>query len=198
MERDIIIDPSRRATCPVNNYVNDIQAYLTANITMVLSSEPDSTGSLEKLFMLQNGRLNPRINTVGPKSTRSFQKRLENIATALTNYGLETTNETVRGRAYVEETYVKVRWWWILLPALLQLSTLILFITTVVYSHRKGIPIWKSSILAIIYHGVEDLDEKKDLAAERLSGMDAVARMDKVQFLRSADGIHHLYGRSRG
>lgn len=61
-----------------------------------------------------------------------------------------------------------------------------------------GVPIWKSSILAIIYHAAEDLDEKKDVAAERLSGMDAVAQMDKVQFSRSADGIHHLYGRSHG
>jgi hypothetical protein len=91
---------------------------------------------------------------------------------------------------------VQVRWRWIVLPVLLQLSTLILFIMTVVYSHLNGVSIWKSSILAIIYHAVEDLDEKKDVAAERLSGMDAVAQMDKVQFSQSADGIHHLYGRS--
>jgi hypothetical protein len=102
----------------------------------------------------------------------------------------------VPGRAFAEESYVQVRWRWIVLPVLLQLSTLILFIMTVVYSHLNGVPIWKSSILAIIYHAVEDLDEKKDVAAERLSGMDAVAQMDKVQFSQSADGIHHLYGRS--
>ena len=93
---------------------------------------------------------------------------------------------------------MKVRWWYILLPTLLQLSTLILFITTVVYSHHNSILIWKPSILAIIYHGVEGLDGKKYLAAERLSGMNTIARVDKVQFSRSADGIHHLYGRPHG
>jgi hypothetical protein len=60
------------------------------------------------------------------------------------------------------------------------------------------VPIWKSSILAIVYHAVEDLGEKKDVAAERLSGMDAIAQVDKVQFSRSVEGIHHLYGRSHG
>ena len=104
----------------------------------------------------------------------------------------------MRGRAYADESYVQVQWWWIVLPALLQLSTLVLFITTAIHSHRNRVAIWKSSILAIIYHGVEDLDEKKDLAAERLSGMDAIAREDKLQFSQSADGIHHLYGRSHG
>jgi hypothetical protein len=185
------MDRSRRAFCPVLRYHVDIGEYLVGKAKTMLV-RPSGGGVYGSW-----GKESSSSNTVGKKSTRSLQERLENIATALTNYGLEKTNETVRGRAYAEETYVKVRWWWILLPTLLQLSTLILFITTVVYSHRSGVPIWKSSILAIIYHGVEDFEEKKDIAAERLSGMDAVARRDKVQFSRSADGIHHLYGRSR-
>jgi hypothetical protein len=185
---DTYVDRSRRAFCPVDDFASDIAEYLVGNATVVLFSGEDGVYVSDEEF---HGS-----KIVGNRTARGIEKRLENIATALTNYGLEKTNETVRGRAYAEETYVKVRWWWILLPTLLQLSTLILFITTVVYSHRNGVPIWKSSVLAIVYHGVEDLDGRKDLGAERLSGMDAVARRDKVQFSRSADGIHHLYGRS--
>jgi hypothetical protein len=184
-------DGSNRAFCFAERHASQIFTYLVGDLKKTAYSVRPRNGSHSSQPVRP-----ATINTVGDKSARSLQERLENIATALTNYGLETTDTKIRGRAYAEETHVKVRWWWILLPALLQLSTLILFTTTVVYSHLNGIPIWKSSILAIIYHGVEDLDEKKDLTAERLSGMNAVARMDEVQFSRSADGIHHLYGRS--
>jgi hypothetical protein len=160
----------------------EILTYADTDVVFVSKKSPES----------QQYHRRRTINTQPPGT----EERLENIAIALENYGLEKADTKVLGRAYAEESYVQVRWWWILLPTLLQLSTLVLFIITVVYSHLNGVPIWKSSILAIIYHAVEDLDEKKDVAAERLSGMDAVAQMDKVQFSRSADGIHHLYGRS--
>jgi hypothetical protein len=202
------MDRNTRSFCPVDGY-SSIADYVTTNASFDVYRyvDKDNMGFFrghDNLFTGQGqqnpfrGQNPPSINIVGDKSTRSFEKRLENVATALTNYGLETTNETVRGRAYAEESYVEVRWQWIVLPVLLQLSTLVLFITTVAYSHCNSVPIWKSSILAIIYHGVEDLDEKKDLVAERLSGMNAVARVDKVQFSRNADGIHRLYGRSHG
>jgi hypothetical protein len=185
------MDRSMRAFCPVTGYGDAVRSYLAGKST----TEMLNYANTDAVFVSTMAP-NRSSATVGERSTRSLQERLENMATALTNYGFEKTNETVRGRAYAEESYVEVRWWWILLPTLLQLSTLVLFLTTVVYSHLNDVPIWKSSILAIIYHGVEDLDEKKDVAAERLSGMNAVARMDKVQFSQSADGFHHLYGKS--
>jgi hypothetical protein len=190
------MDRNTGSFCPVHTYAAAITKYFTTNASLDVSKNL-WWHDTESLFV-QYGQTPPSINIVGDNSTRSFEKRLESVATALTNYGLETTNETAPGRAYAEESYVQVRWRWIILPALLQLSTLVLFVMTAIYSHLNGVPIWKSSILAIIYHAVEDLDEKKDVAAERLSGMDAVAQMDKVQFSRSADGIHHLYGRSHG
>jgi hypothetical protein len=186
------VDGNTQAFCFAQKLFSPIIDYLVADFTTTAYYVIPRNG----LSTSGAGDRSARTNTVGSRSTRSLQERLENIATALTNYGLEKTNETVRGRAYAEESYVEVQWWWILLPALLQLSTLILFITTAIYSHLNRFPIWKSSILAIIYHGVEDLDEKKDLVAERLSGMNTIAREDEVQFSRSADGIHHLHGRS--
>jgi hypothetical protein len=201
--QETFMDRNTGAFCPVDKYGNAITEYFTANASLDVSKnmwndDPRAVMQFADTVSLFVGHSQnpPSLNIVGDKSIRSFDKRLENVATALTNYGLETTTDSVPGRAFAEESYVQVRWRWIVLPVLLQLSTLILFIMTVVYSHLNGVPIWKSSILAIIYHAVEDLDEKKDVAAERLSGMDAVAQMDKVQFSQSADGIHHLYGRS--
>jgi hypothetical protein len=201
--QETFMDRNTGTFCPVDKYANAITEYFTANASLdvfknMWNDDPRAEFQMDDTVSLFVGHAQnpPSINIVGDKSIRSFEKRLENVATALTNYGLEMTTDTVPGRAFAEETYVEVRWRWIILPVLLQLSTLVLFITTVVYSHLNGVPIWKSSILAIIYHGVEDLDEKKDLAAERLSGMNKIAREDKVQFSRSADGIHHLYGRS--
>ena len=203
--QETFMDRNTGTFCPVGKYSNAITEYFTANASLdvyknMFNDDPDAQIQMADTVSLFVGHAQnpPSINIVGNKSIRSFDKRLENVATALTNYGLEMTTETAPGRAYAEKSYVQVRWQWIILPVLLQLSTLVLFILTVLYSQLNGVPIWKSSILAIIYHAAEDLDEKKDVAAERLSGMDAVAQMDKVQFSRSADGIHHLYGRSHG
>jgi hypothetical protein len=201
-EREITswIDRNTSSFCSVDMYPDKMWDYFVTSATLEVFEEIVTSDSpkYRPLWTDQSARTLPDINIIGDKSTRSLEERLQNVAISLTNYGLETTNETARGRAYAEESYVEVRWWWILLPTLLQLSTLILFITTVVYSHHNSIPIWKSSILAIIYHGVEGLDGKKYQAAERLSGMNTIARVDKMRFSRSADGIHHLYGRSHG
>jgi hypothetical protein len=160
---DTLIDRNTGSFCPVDKYAAAITDYFITSASLDVYRHPWDYDT-ESLYVGQ-GQNPPSINIVGENSIRSFEKRLENVATALTNYGLERTNETAPGHAYAEESYIVVRWRWIIVSALLQLSTLVLFIMTAVYSHLNGVPIWKSSILAIIYHAVEDLGEKKDVAA---------------------------------
>lgn len=122
-------------------------------------------------------------------------KRLENVAIVLTNYGLETSNETVSGYANSMETYVRVRWQWMILPVVLELSSCVLLISTIFHSRRKKIPTWKSSILAIIYHEVEGLYERRTHATERSSGMEVSAKAADMELFTNEDGVNSTSGR---
>lgn len=96
------------------------------------------------------------------------------------------------GDAFAEEFFVHVRWQWIVLPASLEIASLVLLILVIIHSRREGIPLWKSSILALIYHGVEELRGQETLATERLSGMEVTAKETDVQLLRGGDGVSSL------
>jgi hypothetical protein len=77
----------------------------------------------------------------------------------------------------------------------LELATLTLFIMVVVHSRREGVPIWKSSILAIIYHSVEELRDEKGPSTERLSDMQLAAKAAGAGFWKSDDGLHRIMAR---
>jgi hypothetical protein len=136
------------------------------------------------------------FNTVGPRSTRNLSQRVESVAVALTNYGLQTANDTVNGTVIAEESYVRVRWQWIILPAFLELASLALLVLTIIHSRREDVPLWKSSALALIYHGSDELRGQETFATERLSGMEVTARTVDVQLVKSEDGVNSLSRRS--
>jgi hypothetical protein len=101
------VDWSKRAFCPVEDYAFDIQKSLRGrwderfavniydkvlgvNIFQFPQSNDDSYVSVDKFG---------RSNNFGLLSACNLSHRVENIASALTSYGLQTTNETVRGEA---------------------------------------------------------------------------------------------------
>jgi hypothetical protein len=178
---------SKRAFCNLHLFTGAVEGHLVGEST-------------SKGFIVgknSRSRFTKRTSyTVGRNSTRSLSQRLESIAAALTNYGLATTNDTVRGDAYAEESYVHVRWQWIILPAFLELAILVLLVLTIVHSRREDVPIWKLSVLALMYHGVDKLHDRGTLASERLSGMELIAKAADVQLVKNEDGANSLAMRS--
>lgn len=191
-QRDLV-DRSKRAFCDVTAYAPYVAPYLIGqhNRSFVVSGSSQGPYKIHKT--LGESRSS---NTVGSQSTRSLRQRIESIANALTNYGLQTTNDTIRGYAYTEESYVRVRWQWLILPALLELVSVVLLILTIIYSRREDVPLWKSSILALMYHGVEGLRGQETLATERLSGMELIAKTTDVRLIKNEDGVNILSRRS--
>jgi hypothetical protein len=179
---------SKRAFCGVDVFAEAVAAHLAGHYSGMFDIPLPGGGSSSAKRTVPN--------IVGPHSTRNLSQRIESIANALTNYGLATTNDTVRGDAYAEELYVRVRWQWIILPAFLELASLVLLVLTIVHSRREDVPIWKSSVLALVYHGVDDLHDRGTLASERLSGMELIAKAADVQLLKNEDGVNSLAMRS--
>jgi hypothetical protein len=197
-EESYAVDRRKRAFCPVDDYGYNIQKALSGRHDLRFVANMRGAFGFSNLAedIYTDVLGSWRFNTVGPRSTRNLSQRVESVAVALTNYGLQTTNDTVNGTAIAEESYVRVRWQWIALPAFLELASLALLVLTIIHSRREGVPLWKSSALALIYHGVDELRGQESLATERLSGIEVTAKTVDVQLVKSEDGVNSLSKRS--
>lgn len=158
------LDLDRPAFCPVEGYTRELIPHLLTN------------NSREHVVNWEGADVVPE------PPFEDSRARLDRVAAALTSYGLSVSNTTHIGTAMLSETYVHVRWWWILYPSVLQLASAVLPLPTIWYSHRIGAPLWKSSLLAIYYHQIEYLGLKADTSVERRSGMDKAAREKRLRF----------------
>jgi hypothetical protein len=197
------VDKRKRAFCPVEDYAYDIQKSLQGRKNRKLGFLVSGGFASSYLFNYTDEDEGfdydykiGRFNTVGPQATRTLGQRVENIAVALTNWGLQTTNDTWPGEAIAEEPFVRVRWQWFALPAFLELASLALLVLTIIQSRRENVPIWKSSALALIYHAVDELRGQETLATEQLSGMEVIAKTTDVQLVKGEDGVNSLSKRS--
>lgn len=183
-----LMDRDKREFCNLKMIVDQCQVSIPGRKEWYFEVNPIS----RRIKSDDIGSTRATSDTVGMENNRNLSQRLEGIANSLTNYGLKATNDTVRGDALAEEAYVHVRWRWIILPALLELASLTLLIVTIIYSRRKHIPLWKSSLLALTYHGVDDLPGQGTLAVERLSGMELTAKATEVQLVKNEEGLNGL------
>jgi len=80
----------------------------------------------------------------------------------------------VEGRALREETFVKARWGWAILPVGLVLLTCFFMTCTLVITIRHEVPIWKSSALAALAHGLSE-HSRSDVTADKLDEIESKA-----------------------
>jgi hypothetical protein len=77
------------------------------------------------------------------------------------------------------EIYVSVRWLWLVFPSALVALGVVFLGLTMLTNRRRGLRLWKSSILAILFHGLEGFigeDEDEDDRFATASRMDRAAR----------------------
>jgi hypothetical protein len=109
---------------------------------------------------------------------RNFSKVLENIASSLNNYLQRYATDQVPGEVLVQETYVHVRWPWLVLPIALVLVGILTLLHTIWQTKRQKAVVWKSSILPLLYRGLVQLGSIfDDKAASPSSRMNTVAAM---------------------
>lgn len=103
--------------------------------------------------------VNPIIPLLERIQTVTFETIMSNIAASLTKLALDNTDRTANGIAYSSEVFVSVKWSWLILPALMVLFGAIFLTVTMIISKSVDAPLWKSSVLAFLYHGLSDLDD---------------------------------------
>jgi hypothetical protein len=111
----------------------------------------------------------------------------QNIADSITNEMRKNAdNQTpLTGHLGTVRTVIDVRWAWIAFPAFLVIASLGFFLLSMIESSRHKAPLWKSSILAVLYHGIEEKARSTVQSAEKASEMERESEEFNVQLRRS-------------
>ena len=88
------------------------------------------------------------------------------------------------GSTMVAKTYIKVTWYWLVLPVFLWILAVIMFVGTVIKTKRAGVRTWRTSTLAPLLLGLGIGDEQKQKVEQlpmTADGLQKKAEEIKVQ-----------------
>lgn len=142
------------------------------------------------LFTVPNSTLDGKLSLYKPISNgKNVSTLLSNVVSSMTNRIRTGPNTTsIQGAAYYPEVFVVVRWQWCILPVVLVVLSLLLFALTVWVSRRsERLPLWKSSALAFLFHGLEGWPEQ-ELSVLEKSQMQSVAGHMKARIAKNDQG----------
>ena len=88
----------------------------------------------------------------------------------------------VSGVAKSARIFVSARWWGAVLPVALIVLTFGFMASTILVSIRNGIPVWKSSSLAVLVHGLDE-STTRDTAATKLEHIEDNAERCKMAMM---------------
>jgi hypothetical protein len=129
----------------------------------------------------------------GNNTLESINNTMSRVADFLTTYvrenGDKSNSASAPGTIFQNETFIRVRWAWFTLPAALALFTWIFFTYTLVeIARHERHTNWKSSPLALLFHGLDKETQERYSRLDDLDEMDEKAKEVKVQLHR--DGEH--------
>ena len=119
----------------------------------------------------------------------------ENVSDSMTDFfrlqTLPKYNDPAQGLVFQNQTCLGVRWPWLAFPTALVLLTVTFFIAMLVESRPracKNASIWKSTPLALLFHGLERLDGRHG-DGDDVIGMETMAREITVRLETTNDGL---------
>lgn len=105
------------------------------------------------------------------------------------DYWVDSNFLTAAGSVMAERTFVHVRWAWLILPALLNAIGIAFFAITIAYTRKLNLPLWKTSAIALLYHGLDGALVRPGESYETASAMEEAARGAYVRLSsRDEDG----------
>lgn len=99
---------------------------------------------------------------------------------------LHNTDLYTHGNATYQAQEFEVRWGWLAYPTCLVVLSLIFFVGTIILTRNEEI--WKSSILATMFHGFNDADRRRLGSLNTAEEMDEIIRNQKVMFKDDGTG----------
>lgn len=172
----------------------DFSTYFTTVLKTILQSAVfnSSAGVPDSIYDLPNSYSNEWFSTTlnianeGPSyslyygNDGNLTKTFNNIALSATNQirsGVGSSNET--GTVRYPTVYIEVTWPWLILPIILTISAAGLLAVTIWLSSGPGAMVWKSSSVALLFHGIADRE-----ADVRLVDAEAMEKKAKRMWVR--------------
>jgi hypothetical protein len=129
----------------------------------------------------------------GNNTLESINNTMSRVADFLTTYvrenGDKSNSASAPGTMLQNETFIRVRWVWFTLPAALAVFTLIFFMYTLVeIGRRERDTNWKSSPLALLFHGLDAETQERYRRLDGLDEMNEKAKEVNVQLHRDGQG----------
>lgn len=185
------------------NSDDPISAYMISDdpiVTIAFSFEDKMAEILQKIFgglLRSDYDLSSIINWFadptnmylsGLNTSTNIPKTMDRVATAMSNRLREISNITIEGQSGSMELYIRVSWWWLLLPTSTVVFATIFLISITVTTRKHKLPIWKTSELTLLFHGL-DLSSFGDDSVEMLkaSEMEDIASALRVRFGRDSE-----------
>jgi hypothetical protein len=85
-----------------------------------------------------------------------FGNLTASLNTRIREMSINEKDGGVSGDALVLVPHVHIRWEWLSLPAIFVGLCSVLLAATAMATKRSGVPVWKNSSLAVLFHGLED------------------------------------------
>jgi len=146
-----------------NDAFENISKYLDTLINGTVTGGPDPTFESDVLQPIWD--------------RRSFVDPISNVSATMTKVirdGNNTDADDVpmigaQGKAGLTEIYIDVRWRWIVVPVALFVATVVQLVMTIVRTRRTGSGVWRSSSLALAFHGFDS--EAGEISRRRLEAV---------------------------
>jgi hypothetical protein len=170
LETDPVVNASRFGTYKINEYDWQMMAeFLAAQFSYHGSQLPSNTDDQGVPIMLYRSSDLPSM--------------IHKIADSMTNMIRTSLDSTpVPGQSFHEETFINIQWAWISLPVLVVLSSNILLAVMMIQTWRRQAPVWKSSVLALMLHGLKsDSSMVGNAPTGLLSEMEMLAEQKSVR-----------------
>lgn len=137
-----------------------------------------SSDVVEALYTLMVGGNNPNAtpDVIFDNTARSMTKVIR--ANAHTSDG--TAKTLALGQALRNETFISVRWLWLILPAAVQLLALAFLVAIIHLTRRAGLEAYKDGVLPVLFHGI---DEESRRNIGRLSLADMAEKAEKTEMV---------------
>ncbi|EXJ90956.1 hypothetical protein A1O1_04063 [Capronia coronata CBS 617.96] len=99
---------------------------------------------------------------------------MASFAASMSDHIRNVSAVTETGTAWAMESYIQVRWRWLILPMSLGPASLCSLCAVICISRRREVQVWKSSTLATLFHGLDNLENGPDL--NRQSDMESFSK----------------------
>ena len=169
-------------------------AYLKDLFQGTVEGDAGNSGAIE---VLRGSQILQTIYNYGEVSFDRVDSTFQNISDFMTSFfrqnSLPKYSDPAKGMVMHDRTCLSVRWAWLAFPSTLVLLALGFLVTVIIDTRPIGnrAPIWKSSPLALVFHGLE-LANKHQTDVGDINDMEKLAKDTIIRLGTTENGLNFV------